>query len=210
MKKVQYLVTLGYNRVTVKALVGKARNSVTMMTGNAAYPTPDPTLGSITTLASELALADEAFDFNRGKLEKDNRDLCFQNLKASYRDLGAYVQVASSGNKELILSAGFNVRRKATPAGIPQAPPKVLAAATRFQRQLEVTWGASKGRLLYKVYQTTGDPTLEEGWELIAETGKNRLLVDGLDRFRTYSYRIVAMGTAGASPASDHASATAA
>lgn len=210
MKKVQYIVSLGIDRVSVKALVGKARNSVTMMTGNPVYPNPEPKLETITELADKLAAADEAYDFNRGKLEKDQRDLSFQDLKMGYRNLGAYVQVASNGDKEAILAGGFDVRRSAHPLGIPQAPLNVLAMATRFQRQLEVRWGASKGRLLYKVYQTMGDPTLETGWELIAETGKTRLLVDGLERFHTYSYRIVAVGAAGASPASDAASATAA
>jgi len=201
---------LGFDRVTVKALVGKARNSVTMMTGNPAYPSPGPVLTAVTDAADKLALADEAYVFNRGKLEKDNRDQSFQSLKAAYRNLGAYVQVASEGEKEVILSGGFNVRREGLPVGIPQSPLNVLAESTRFHRQLEVRWGASKGRLLYKVYQTVGDPTTEEGWELIAETGKTRLLVEGLARFQTYSYRIVAIGAAGASPASDAASATAA
>jgi len=210
MKKIQYIVTLGFDRVTVKGLVGKARNSVTMMTGNPLYPDPDPKLESITSNADALAAADEAYDFNRGRLEKENRDVAFNALKSNYRNLGAYVQVASGGDKDAIMSAGFGVRREPTRFGIPQAPLNVLAAATRFQRQLEVSWAASKGRILYKVYQTMGDPTLEEGWELIAETGKTRLLVDGLERFKTYSYRVVAMGAAGASPASDAASATAA
>lgn len=207
MKRIQYIVTLGFDRVTVKALIGKARNSVTMMTGNALYPTPEPTLASITTDADALATADEAYDFNRGRIEKETRDLAFMALKSSYRNLGAYVQVASAGDKDAILTAGFGVRRKGSPMGIPEAPVNVLASATRFPRQIEVRWNASKGRLLYMVYQIKGDPTVEDGWVLIGETGKNRMVVDGLDRFQTYSFRVVAIGAAGASQASDAASA---
>ncbi|HOY29678.1 MAG TPA: fibronectin type III domain-containing protein, partial [Flavobacteriales bacterium] len=65
-------------------------------------------------------------------------------------------------------------------------------------------------RRIYKVYQTTGDPSSETGWELIALTGKVRLVVDGLDRFKTYSFRVVAEGVAGESIPSEAASATAA
>jgi hypothetical protein len=210
MKTIQYIVTLGFDRVSVKALVSKVRNTVTMMTGNTAYPTPEPPLATITELVDKLATADEAYDFNRGKLEKDERDLYFQYTKMAYRNLGAYVQVTSNGDKETILSGGFGVRRSAQPKGIPPAPKSVVAFPTHYPRQVEVRWGASKGRFSYKVFRTMGDPTMETGWELIAVTGKTRLLVDGLERFQTYSFRIVAVGAAGASPASDAASATAA
>lgn len=51
---------------------------------------------------------------------------------------------------------------------------------------------------------------MEAGWELLLETGKVRQLVSGLNRFKTYSFRIVAVGAAGVSIPSDAASATAA
>lgn len=210
MKKVVYIVKPGFTRVTFKALVGKARNSVTMMTGNPAFATPNPSLASVTAATDKLVAADDTYTFTRSKLAKEDRDLAFADLKNLYRDLGAYVQVASEGNKDVILSAGFDVVRRPEPPVLPEAPLKVLAKATIYHGELEVRWGASKGRRLYKLYQTEGDPSLETGWELIAETGKNRMLVKGLERFKTYSFRVVAVGAAGESPASDAASATAA
>ena len=105
MKKVVYIVKPGLTRVTFKALVGKARNSVTMMTGNPAFATPSPTLASVSAAADKLAAADEAYDFTRSKVVKEERDSAFGVLKSTYRDLGGYVQMASGGDKELILSA---------------------------------------------------------------------------------------------------------
>lgn len=210
MKKVVYIVKPGFTRVTFKALVGKARNSVTMMTGNPAFPTPNPSLADVSDAADKVAAADEAYDFTRSKVVKEERDSAFATLKSTYRDLGGYVQMASGGDKELILSAGFDVVRAPEPPALPEAPRGVLAWATKYFGEIEVRWGASKGRRIYKLYQTEGDPTVETGWELIAETGKNRMLVKGLERFKTYSFRVVAVGAAGVSTASDAASATAA
>lgn len=210
MKKVVYIVKPGLTRVTFKALVGKARNSVKMMTDNPAFPTPNPTLASVSTAADDLAAADDAYDFTRSKVVKEERDSAFGVLKSTYRDLGGYVQMASGGDKELILSAGFDVVRRPEPPALPAAPLNVMATATIYHGEIEVRWGASKGRRIYKLYQTEGDPSLETGWELIAETGKNRMLVKGLERFKTYSFRVVAVGAAGESTASDAASATAA
>ena len=210
MKKVVYIVKPGLTRVTFKALVGKARNSVKMMTGNPAFANPNPPLADVEAGADKVETADDTYNFTRSKVVKEERDSAFASLKSIYRDLGGYVQMVSGGDKELILSAGFDVVRRPEPPALPAAPLNVIAKATIYHGELEVRWGGSKGRRLYKLYQTEGDPSLETGWELIAETGKNRMLVKGLERFKTYSFRVVAVGAAGESPASDAASATAA
>jgi len=210
MKKVVYIVVPGLTRVTFKALVGKARNSVTMMTGNPDFTTPTPPLAQVSAEADALAAADSTYEFNGGKVEKEARDVAFETLKESYRVLGGYVQGASGGSKEVILGAGMDVRRAPSQPALPSMPQNVQAAPTRYFGELDVRWGGSTNHRIYKVYRTEGDPSLETGWELIAETGKNRLLVQGLERFKTYSFRVVALGAAGLSPASDAATATAA
>lgn len=216
MKKVWYIVKPGFSRVTAAALVSKGRNSVTMMTGNPAFLAPNPvptnpTLAEVTAGCDKLEAAMDAYDFNRGKLEKEARDVAFNELKVLYRDLGGYVQMASKGEKDLILSAGFETVKSPTAPFIPTVPGNVRAEATKVQGQVEVRFGASKGHRLYKVYQTTGDPSaFDTAWDLIAETGKTRLIVNGLTRFKTYSFRVVAVGAAGMSIPSDAASATAA
>jgi hypothetical protein len=164
----------------------------------------------VSSEADTLEAADAAYEFNGGKVEKEARDVAFETLKASYRDLGAYVQTVCGGSKEVILGAGMNVRKAPSQPVLPSTPPNVQAAPTKYFGELDVRWGASTNHRIYKVYQTEGDPSLETGWELIAETGKNRLLVKGLERFKTYSFRVVALGAAGLSPASDAATATAA
>lgn len=214
MKKVWYIVSAGLTRATATILVEKGRNHVTMMETNPAFlapnPVPLPSLAAITAACATLDAANQAYAFNKGKVEKEARDVAFAALKVLVLELSQYVQRVSGGDKELILSAGFDVKKKPTSQGIPSVPQDVRAEATRRQRQILVRWGASRGHRLYKAYRTEGDPTLETGWELIAETGKNRLVDEVVERFKTYSYRIVAVGTVGNSVASDAASATAA
>ena len=214
MKKVWYIVKPGFSRMTAFLLVSKGRNSVTMMATNPAFlapnPLPNPTLATVTAACDKLEAAMDAYDFNRGKVEKEARDLAYEELKVIYRDLGGYVQLASKGEKDVITGAGFETVKSPTPPVIPSVPGNVRAEATKVHGQIEVRFGASKGHRLYKIYMTIGDPTLETGWELIAETGKVRHIVNGLDRFKTYSFRVVAVGAAGMSIPSDAASATAA
>ena len=103
MKKVWYIVKPGLTRVTAKALAGKGRNSVTMITGNPAFlapnPDPNPKLSEVTEACDKLESAIDAYDFNRGKLEKEARDLAYEELRVIYRDLGGYVLLASKGRR---------------------------------------------------------------------------------------------------------------
>ncbi|MCB9163931.1 MAG: fibronectin type III domain-containing protein [Flavobacteriales bacterium] len=214
MKKVVYIIKLGYDRVTARLLVEKGRNSSKMMANNPAFlapnPLPNPTLAQVDAACDKLEAANDAYGFNRGKVEKGARDQAFEDLKLIYRNLGSYVQIASDGDKEIILSAGFDTMKLPQPVGELPAVGDVRATATKYHGTIEVRWNGVKNRRLYKLYISSGDPSLETGWELLAETGKNRFVAEGLERFKTYSFRVEAIGPLGASPMSDHASATAA
>ncbi|MBK7383099.1 MAG: fibronectin type III domain-containing protein [Flavobacteriales bacterium] len=185
-----------------------------MMIGNPAFlapnPLPNPSLEDFDTALDKLDTANQAYAFNRGKVEKDARDLAFSEMKEMFHNMGGYVQLASGGKKEVIISAGLDVQKSPTPVGIPSVPGDVRAASTKVHGQIIARWKASKGHRFYKLFRTEGDPSLETGWVLVAETGKNRFVDNGLERFKTYSYRVVAIGTIGNSIPSDAASATAA
>jgi len=210
MKKVFYVVKLGHSRVTAVALVDKSRTNVTMMTGNAAYATPDPSLIEITTAADALDSAIQAYDFSRSRLDKEQRDTGFATLKDLRTRLGGYVQTASKGDQALITSAGFQTEKTAQPFGVLPAPQNVRALVMPFPGQLEVRFGGVKGRIAYQVFICSGDPKEEADWSLYATTGKNRLVVNKLESDKVYFFRVVAIGAAGASPVSDSATAKAA
>lgn len=205
-----YYVKLGFTRATSTSLVEKGRNNVTMLTGNATYPTPVPALTLITNACNKLDAANQAYQFNRGKLEKEARDVAFVELKELLKELGGYVQTTSQGDKDKILSAGFDVRKRPFPVGQLQAPQNVRALVTPYAGRLDVRWDGVRGRNMYELSYTAGDPNLSTGWSLLALTSKNRFTAEGLTSNTVYSFRVVAIGAAGASPVSDAASAKAA
>lgn len=210
MKKVWYAVKLGHSQVTFVALVDKSRTNITKLTGNADFPTPNPKLTDFGLAADRLDSAIQAYDFSRSRQDKDERDLAFAELKTMRADLGGYVQTTSAGDKELITSAGFETEKSRQPMGQLPAPTDVRAVVRPYPGSLEVRFGGVKGRLSYKLYICKGDPLLEANWELNTVTGKNRVVVDGLESDATYFFRVVAVGAAGLSPVSDVATAKAA
>lgn len=210
MIKPYYTVKLGHTRVTFEALVDKVRTNISRLTGNASYPTPMPALATLTAAADRLDAAVQAYDFSRSRLDKQERDIAFAELKGLHKDLGGYVQTVSNGDAELITSAGFEMEAGRKPLGLLPAPVDVRATVRPYPGSLEVRFKGVRGRIAYRVEWCLGDPLLADNWQLYTVTGKNRVIVDGLESGKTYFFRVEALGAAGLSPASDIASAKAA
>lgn len=210
MGQFTFTVRLGITRITPTALVEKGRNHVAMLAGNASFPTPVPTTVAIAAACDALDVANQAFDFNHGKVEKESRDTAFNALLDLIRELGGYVQAHANNDKDLILSTGFNTRRLAAPLGPLPAPGDVRALVTAFPGRLTVRWKGVSGRSLYVLYITEKDPTDPTGWKVYAQTSKNRYTVEGLVSNTVYTFRLQTIAAAGTSPMSDIASAKAA
>lgn len=183
----------------------KGRNHVTMLTGNAAFPTPTPT-----TACDDLDTANQAYDFNRGKTEKETRDVAFAALLDLIRELAGYVQANCNNEKDLILSTGFDVRRIAFSLGVLPTPGYVRALVTPYPGRLDVRWAGVRGRRIYSLYITDKDPQDPVSWKLLAQTSKNSFTAEGLQSNTVYTFRLQTIAAAGASPMSDIASAKAA
>lgn len=63
---------------------------------------------------------------------------------------------------------------------------------------------------MYEVQYTAGDPKDPAGWQLLAQTSKNRYTATGLNSDQAYYFRVQAIGTAGVGEMSDSATAKAA
>ncbi|QQR87108.1 MAG: fibronectin type III domain-containing protein [Flavobacteriales bacterium] len=210
MGQFTFVPRVGIDRITPTALVEKGRNHVAMLTGNAAFPTPTPTTAALGTACTALDDANQIYDFNRGKAEKEARDAAFKVLKEMVRELAGYVQAHCNNDKSLIVSTGFDVRRLSEPLGPLPAVANLRALVTPYPGRLELRWNGVRGRSLYAVEMTDTDPLNHAGWAPLVNTGKNRYTVEGLTSNTVYSFRVTTLGAAGASPVSDIASAKAA
>ena len=109
---------------------------LTSMTGNAFFPSPFPALDKIATAHDAFAAAVSALD--RSKASTVRRNQARPPLVQGLRELALYVQHASGGDPDKLLSSGFPMQRK---RGAPVAeilPPK----------DLRVRQSAVSGRLI--------------------------------------------------------------
>ena len=210
MLKTYYIVTLGLTRITPSALLVKARNMVTKLTGNLAFTTPTPALADVTAASDLLEAAINAHQLNPGPGELIDREVAFEKLKGLLTDLAGYVQAASNGDLELIKSAGCTVRRSPSPVGEMPMPKDVVAQNSLVRGRIEVRWRGVRGRSMYELEICSSDPTIETNWKVLVLTTKNRHTLDGLVSDSVYYFRVKAIGTAGVGPLSDSAHAKAA
>ena len=106
MKKPQ----LDFSKLNIPGKIQKAREIVIKLTGNANFPTPSPTLPSITNATNALEVAFEAAD-DGGKTLKSVMKAKEKILVDLMIMLEGYITSASGGDEQKIQSAGFGVRK---------------------------------------------------------------------------------------------------
>ena len=104
-------VKIGFSGLTVTEQIERARNIKGKMAGNVYYVTPDPTLVEVdnATVSLENAYNDSR---NHDKVKIATMKLRRKEFLVIIGKLAAYVQQASGGDEEIILSSGFDVRKE--------------------------------------------------------------------------------------------------
>lgn len=191
----QLKITNGFNGMADLDFLGKVRFIVGQMTGNGAnFPTPDPSLAAVTTLANEFEQTIQDAEAG-GTFDKSVRDSKKAELIATMYNLGDYVLFQSKQDRLKAESSGFSVARDPSPK-----PPIEKPVG------LSLTDGVNAGELLllFKsvanarsyMYQISLDPADETKW--VSQHGTIRKnLFTGLESGKRYYVRVVAFGTNG-------------
>lgn len=202
-------IRVGLDGLSAIDKVAKALFIHGKMTGNASFPTPVPTLVVLDAarVALESAVAET---LNGGKAATFAKNQAEDELDELITQLAGYVISVAGSDEAMILSSGFELRKRGSPIGDLPAPEKLRARFTDQHGQIKLDWSRVQGASLYQVYQNDTDPTKEELWKLLTMTTRSRHMVDGLTTGQYYWFRVNAVGTAGESPMSDPATSLAA
>ena len=177
---------------------------VTSMTGNAAFPTPNPTVAALTAaLNAFLAAVTAAHD---SKIARVQRVQQRENLCTLVRDLAHYVDVTSAGDLPVLLSSGFSAQRTRAPIGPLSAPQNM-----RFVRGKVSGQAIARCRKVPEAaaYQwrcaAVATPT---AWLPVVTTASAHYLFEGLTPTTAYLAQACVVGTAGNSDWSEAATVT--
>ena len=199
------IIKSGLSDLTPQDLVSKAATLVDKMTGNPKFPTPNPDLADITAAIAEVNAAIEKSQFG------DKQAILLRNtkmrvLKDLLRTLAGYVGVTAQGDPNIILSSGFEVRRKPSPRPPVSRPVALKADRSSKTGQIKLAWQPVKGSKQYIVEMATTDPIDPNTvFTLVGYTSKAGYLVDNLEPGTYCWFRVKTLGSNSESSFSDPA-----
>ncbi|MBK9762524.1 MAG: hypothetical protein KBA60_14170 [Flavobacteriales bacterium] len=185
--------------------VAKALLLETKMTGNANFPTPDPTLVDLKTGREKLEVAMVAAA-NGDHVRIFERNVAEVELDQLIVRLAMYVSNVAQGDPLIILSSGFDLRKEASPIGPLPAPADLRTHTGAQTGTVDLHWKPEYGAYYYQVYMTDKDPNDGATWQLVGMTSKASFLGTGLPPATHVWYRVNCLGAGGfVSPFSDPA-----
>lgn len=189
-------LTNGFDKMSDANLVVRSQNIIAAMTGNANFPTPDPTLAVMQTALNAYSDALDAAKTG------DKTDIAIKNQKkADLVDqihlLGAYVLYTSKQDSAIAISSGFTVAKDPSPAPDITKPENFQVDNGLNSGELQVSCNAVPGARSY-MYQYTSDAAVTDATQWETETGTVRKnLFYGLNSGTRYWCRVAAVGING-------------
>lgn len=194
-------VKLGLTNLSATELVAKAQGVHDAMTGNAHFATPVPTMPVLQTAIDALSAANAAVANNRGRAEYRERRTTEIEVRGLLKQLGAYVQMTSGGDPEIIESSSFAVVKRGSPIGELPPPRNLGSRFTTMSGRVALKWDREDGAEMHHVFMSTSSDPFN--WVLIGATSKSRFNVDSLEPGTIYWFAVTAIGAAGETSKSD-------
>lgn len=188
-------VSLAFASLTDTKLIAFVRNVITLMTGNAQYPTPAPALAVVTTSVNAFETAvHEALD--GGKMAILARNAARSELLTLMRQLAAYVQGHCDDDLLLLASSGFGAVKAKSPSYTPDIPGNQRLERGGSSGELMLKFDRVSNAVNYSIQTATSPNGPWEDWGLSTTT---RVAIDGLTAGTVYWAQACANGSAGSS-----------
>lgn len=199
-------VKLNLRSLSPLEVVDFTRRVVRALTGNPAFPNPQPPLAALTAAADELETANNNLETSRQQtatnvqIRDDKQDSNLTLLRQS----AAFVEAVAGDDDALILSAGMDVRSapsfQTQPSG---APGNLSVSQSDHEGAIDAHWDTIKGAS-YEIQQSL-DPPTSTSWAHAAVSVKSSVTISGLTSGTRYWFRVAAITSAGQSGWSDPA-----
>lgn len=190
----QLRITNGFAEMTDLDLLAKVRLILSQMTGNSNFPTPDPTLASVATLADEFQQAISDAEAG-GSFDKSVRDGKKAELVDTMHNLSNYVLFTAKGNRLIADSSGFTIAKDPAPLPPIEKPSGLQLSDGQNSGEILLMFNKVQGSKTY-IYQISLDPLDETKWVATYGTLRKNLFT-GLESGKRYYVRVVALGTKG-------------
>jgi hypothetical protein len=171
------------------------------LTGNASYPTPNPTLTDVG--AARTAFINAVHNLDGSSAAVAARDTARTTLAGLLRQLALYVQGACQNDLTVLLGSGFTAQKQRQPAGPLPAPSNLRLSRPEMSGQLKGRCDPVANASSYQWRITTSNEPAN--WSMKDPTTSASNLFEGLTPGTVYVVQGRAIGSAGPSDWSDPA-----
>ena len=185
--------------IELASRVGNALNASPVV-----FPNPTPSGDELNDAATN---ANESFNLAQGGsvVQRNKFKTDLMNLKKMLAASCDYVNSIANGDTNKILLSGFKLSKMPEPKPAPTSVTKLDASYVNMPGQALTKWSGSKNHRYY-LLQVSTDPTVESSWKEVASLTSRQHMVTNLTSGKRHYFRVIAVGTRGASVPSDMAS----
>jgi hypothetical protein len=180
------LVALGLSHATPPQQIVNAKHYVQSMTGNADFPSPSPTLA---TVSAQVAALEAAYDLSltRARGTVGAMHVQLQTLNNLLKALAAYVENIANADpanaSKIIAGAGMNEHKA------PVKAPKTFTVRNGKVKGEVILNSKAVVRGTY-IYEMTTDPNTASSWQAIFTGNTVRFVKTGLISATHYYFRV--------------------
>lgn len=181
-----------YERMPDAKLLDIASYIQSQMTGNANFPTPDPTLAEVQTkinVFSDGVTAAKTGD--RMKIAAKNQ--AKEELVDTLHLLAAYVAYTAKGSVAVAQTSGIPMAKTPSPRPPLTQPENLKVQNTDQTGEIEVSVNKVPGAVSYMHQYSTDAELKEESWQSMTCT-QSKCTITGLAPGTLYYFRVVAIG----------------
>lgn len=199
-------VKLDLRSLSIPEKVAKIRQIITALTNNPDFPTPQPSLASLTALADEM---EASYTDAQASRQATTAKINIMHEKETageqgVRRVASYIESVAGNDESKILSAGISLRSAASPLPAPSAPSGLSVSEGDHEGELDLSHDPVKGAKSNE-YQQSPDPPTATSWVHAAISVKSSVTISGLVSGTRYWFRVRAITSAGPSGWSDPA-----
>jgi hypothetical protein len=193
MAKAKVIMDYSTNRYSDSEFGVKTETIATNLTDNPDFPT-------LKDKATEIKTQGDIYRGWLARMPEGNKQVTLAKnqsralLEGLLSDTALKVQDLSGGDEKLILSTGFDVKRKPTPVGLLERIDKVVANPGPRRGSLEISWDVVANAYLYEMQYTEAPSTDDSKWIHTSNT-KRKIVIDGLTRGKAYAIKVAAAGS---------------
>ncbi len=199
-------VKAGISKLGTEELISRGQTMYTMMVDNPVFASLAALLVLFKTALENLVNANNDARNIGGRVAHEHKRAAELIVRTMINDMAPQVQTLTGGDPVKIVDGGWELVKKPEHGERPATPGNFRSILTAYAGSIKLHWTGNKLALFYQLEQQDADGN----WNVVALTSRNRFNVTGLTSGKEYSFRVLAMGSVGASAYTDELTARAA